>query len=195
MTNDMNTLKIVNPKMIHKNFSGEVNHWNPKGLRSFGILLDEKRAEHFRDLGLKLSWYTNKRLQKKLPYLKVFVNYKYYIDPIVTMVREDGGVKYLDEKTIGILDHVDMQESTLLIRLYDPKNASSDDRTSYRVAYLGVLDVNDFMEMDFTEVEVQDEDVSDEVENNEVEGQMELPLEELEAPTSEVDQYQTRVEY
>jgi len=129
---------LEKPRFIYKNFAGTVNNYNPKGIRSFCVILDDK----WKDVLVKDGWnvkYLKPRKEgaPEVPYLKVAINYKYFNKPEIYVLSSTGKV-LLPEEKIDILDKIEIHDAKLVLRAYRYKTEITEGIN----AYLKTLEIN-----------------------------------------------------
>jgi len=129
---------LEKPRFIYKNFAGTVNNYNPKGIRSFCVILNDE----WKDVLVKDGWnvkYLKPRKEgaPEVPYLKVAINYKYFNKPEIYVLSSNGKV-LLPEEKIDILDKIEIHDAKLVLRAYRYKTEITEGIN----AYLKTLEIN-----------------------------------------------------
>lgn len=120
----LNNLIFTNPRIIFKNFSGELVEENqPKVKRCFSIIMDDTDlAERLIQEGWSIRTFVkdkSKDADKKTYHLKIFLNYQYKGQLPEIMV--DGGkgiMRCLGESEIDILDLVEFKIPKIIVRAH-----------------------------------------------------------------------------
>lgn len=127
-------IEMYNAKLKYKNFSGKPSPFDqgrdPKGIRSFNVILEEDFAKQL----IKDGWNVRVREPKEegMPVtydLKVKVRFDVY-PPTVVLISSKGKT-VLTEDNIGMLDWADTANIDLSIRPYNWENARGSGTTAY----------------------------------------------------------------
>ena len=106
-------------RIIFRNFSGEQSQFNPMGKRNFCVIIDDMDVA--RDM--KNDGWNVKYLQPReegdseTPYLQVEVSYLNV--PPTIVILTSGGRTVLNEDTVGMLDHAEIENVDLIINPYN----------------------------------------------------------------------------
>ena len=130
------------PRGTFRNFSGAVSEFNKAGVRKFSILLPDEVAQEMEEIG----WYIRHRPSRNeedgtMNILDIEASYDTkdgrFQPPIVKVISWDGAETLLKEETIGVLDHMDIEDATVEIR---PYNWEVNGKSGCK-AYLQQMDV------------------------------------------------------
>ena len=116
MANDME-FKVEDARLIFRNFSGQGSQYNREGDRNFAVVLDHETAEQM----LADGWNVKYREPRDdgdepLAFVSVAVNFKGRHPRVVLLTS--GNRTQLDEKTVGVVDQVDIETADLICRGY-----------------------------------------------------------------------------
>lgn len=135
-TGPNNRITIENARLIFRDFTGERNRFNSD--RTFGVVLDTDFADE-----LERDGWNVKRLPPRedgdeplcfLP-VKVAFNKDPKKNPKIVLINGREKKQMLDEKTVGILDWIQIENADLIVR---PFNYDFNGRTGTK-AYLSTL--------------------------------------------------------
>ena len=133
-----------------RNFAGEKDEYNPKGMSQFNIRLDEETADRLLDEGWNV-----KQLDPRedgdvpIPYLPCTINYSNIPPTIYMLTGRHNKKTRLDEDTIGSLDSMRIEWADITLTPYSwemkTKDGISNGITAYvKTAYFKVADEDDF---------------------------------------------------
>lgn len=114
-------IKILDAKLIFKNFAGKEGAYNAAGKRNFGVLLDDLDAKELEEVGWRIRFLKPRAddpEEYRQPWLKVNVNYEGKIPPTVVLVNSKGRIR-LNETTIDQLDWTRIKHCDVSIRPYN----------------------------------------------------------------------------
>lgn len=123
-----------------KNFSGEIDQYNPKGLSQFNVILDEETADQL----LAEGWNV-KQLDPReegdvaIPYLPCSINFNSNIPPRVIMITGKNKQTILNKNTIASLDALDVECVDLIINPYQWEVKTKNGVDSGIKAYVKVM--------------------------------------------------------
>lgn len=131
-------LQIDDARICFKNFKGEAGPFNKEGERSFSLVIsDENIAEALKnDLNrYDVGWNVKikaPREEGEMPFMhmKVKVAYTERSQPRAYLISGKNRVE-LTEKTIGMLDDIDIASVDLDIRPFDGESSFGPHRTAY----------------------------------------------------------------
>lgn len=151
------TLVMENVQIVFRNFAGKEGPYNAEGDRNFGVLLDEKTADHLNECGYNVK-YLKPREEDDGPQAYLQISFKYrgrdgrmLRPPRVVMITSRGKTE-LHEDEVEMLDWVDMQKADIVVR---PREWEVQGKTGIK-AYLQscFVTVNeDPLELKYAEVD------------------------------------------
>lgn len=142
-------------RIIFRNFRGEEGPYNPKGTRTFAVLLDEKVAEALAADEWNVKWLKPREDDEDegppQPYLPVTVRFDVY-PPKVVLVTSRGRT-HLDDHSIEMLDWANIINVDLIVRGFPwgPINDKSGLKAYVQSMYVTIEE--DPLEMKYSEVE------------------------------------------
>lgn len=112
-----NIISVENARIAFRNFSGKEGRFNPAGRRNFCLLLDNSTANSLLDEGWNVKYLKPRdEADDPKPYIQVSVSFENFPPKIVLI---SGGEKQtLDEKSVDMLDWVDISNVDLSLRPY-----------------------------------------------------------------------------
>lgn len=131
-------VRIMNARMIKKNFEGRQTDYNDAGKRNFGVLLDDRLAEEMKMDGWPVKYLRplpDDPEQHEQAWMPVKVKFG-KIPPTVVLVTSRGKMR-LDEDTVGQIDWTRIEKADMVIRPY--RYPSIKGRSSGIAAYLKSL--------------------------------------------------------
>ena len=139
MASERETVMIEGARLIFRNFTGSEKEFNPAGIRSFCVELDEETARDLEAREYNVKWPKPRMVddeeEARNPYLQVAVSYKYDgLAPTIVMITSTGRAK-LTEQTVETLDYAEITNADLII---SPSRWSSGGKTGIK-AYLKSL--------------------------------------------------------
>ena len=115
-------LVVENARVIFRNFEGKETKFNRKGDRNFCVLFDKEQGEELKAQGWNLKILQPRDEEDEPAYcLSVKVMFG-KIPPKVYMIANRKKT-LLDEETIGLLDHAEIENADLIIRPYTPMSS------------------------------------------------------------------------
>ena len=102
-----------------RNFSGEKDEYNPKGMSQFNIRLDEETADKLLEEGWNV-----KQLDPRedgdvpIPYLPCTINFSNIPPTIYMLTGKNNKKTRLTEETIGLLDAVEIDYADVILNPY-----------------------------------------------------------------------------
>ena len=128
------TLEIDGARITWRNFEGRGDKFNREGDRNFAVVIPtQELAEELIDRGWNVKIKPPKE-EGDLPfmYLKVKVNYDSVKGRVPGAYLKSGrSLNRLNEDTIGMLDHIDIESVDLDIDPYDWEMSGKTGRTAY----------------------------------------------------------------
>lgn len=119
MSKQVNNIEVENARIIFRNFSGRVDKFNTQGRKQFSLILDQGLAEELRDEGWNVKPLKSRDEDEEPKFiLNVKVNYGSRVSPVIYLVSE-GKKTLLNDKTVSILDNVDIENVDLVIVPYN----------------------------------------------------------------------------
>lgn len=132
-------IEIRNAKLKYKNFSGRATDFDPKGTRTFNVVLDEEIAHELKADGWNVKERTPKEEGMPVTYdMRVKIRYDNY-PPVIAQVTSNGK-KILKEEEIGMLDWAETTNIDLIIRPYNWENSTGSGVTAYLKTMVVTLD-------------------------------------------------------
>ena len=111
-------LVVENARVVFRNFEGKETKFNRKGDRNFCVLFDKEQGEELIAQGWNLKILQPRDEEDEPAYcLSVKVMFG-KIPPKVYMIANRKKT-LLDEETIGLLDHAEIENADLIIRPYN----------------------------------------------------------------------------
>ena len=115
----INDIVMSNAELImpFRNFQGKETDYNPAGRRNFCVFIPEDIEEQLKADGWNVK-HTRPRDPDEAPrpYLQVAVSYENYPPKVYTLAGNRKTL--LDDKSIGELDHAEIESVDLIIRPY-----------------------------------------------------------------------------
>lgn len=150
------TLVMEGVDLIFRNFAGKEGPYNAEGDRNFGVLLDEKTAEHLNECGYNVKW-LKPRDEGDEPQAYLQVSFKYrgrdgrkLRPPHVVMITSRGRTQ-LHEDEVEMLDWVDMKQVDLVVRPREWEVRGKTGIKAYLQSIFVVID-EDPLELKYAEV-------------------------------------------
>lgn len=142
----MNNVTIENCDIAFRNFAGNEETYNPKGSRNFALLLTEKQADDMTELGWNVK-YLKPRDDEPTgqPFLKVACSFDKKPPKIILVTSR--GKTYLDEGTVSMLDHVDIETADITLNPYEWSRPDGSSGVKAYVKTLIIKSVEDYLEM------------------------------------------------
>lgn len=155
MTAPPPTVLMEGVRIVFRNFSGKEGQYNPAGVRTFAVLLDERTAEEMAkdDWNVKVL---NPREdaeegEEPQPYLPVTIRFDVF-PPRVVLVTSRGRTN-LDETSIEMLDWANIINLDLIVRGYPwgPINGKSGIKAYVQSMYVTIEE--DALEQKYSEIQ------------------------------------------
>lgn len=114
---------IENARLIFRNFEGRAGKFNPPGIRSFGVLLEDDTAETLQKDGWNVKW-LEPREEGDPPQALLNVKVQFPAAgsggsrPKIVAITS-GGRTILDEESVKMLDWAEIESVDLAIRPYN----------------------------------------------------------------------------
>lgn len=139
--------------IIFKNFSGEEQKYNREGDRNFSILLGEEDALEMLGKGWNVKPLRRQEEDdQQLYHLKVSVSFKIR-PPRVWMVTNRGQNRtLLGEGLVGMMDHVDLVKTDLVISAYNWEVSGNSGKKAYLQSFFGHI-YEDELELEYADVQ------------------------------------------
>lgn len=149
-------VQIDDARIIFRNLSGEGSKYNREGDRNFSILIDNQEVA---DALIDAGWNVRikpPREEGESPFMHLPVKVKFNDrGPNVYLKTTDKQIS-LNERTVGMLDRVDIRSVDLDIRPYDWERDGMTGRSAYLHSMRVYQEVDRFAER-FAEEEYPDE--------------------------------------
>lgn len=140
----MKNVTIENAPIVLRNFSGKEGKFNPAGSRNFGVLLTPQQAADMADLGWNIKYFKPKDDEPVgQAFIKIAVSYDNK-PPKILMVTSRGKT-YLDEESVGSLDHVDIVTADVTLNPYEHSFNGGGVKAYAKTLVVQVLE--DYLEM------------------------------------------------
>lgn len=104
-----------------KNFSGEIDNWNPQGRRTFCIELDEETADALHEEGWNVKELAPRDDDPdgiSLPYIQATIRFDNIPPTIYMLTGRNNKKTLLTEDTIGNLDYVQIEYVDVILSPY-----------------------------------------------------------------------------
>lgn len=156
-TGPNNRITIENARLIFRDFTGERNRFNSD--RTFGVVLDPDFADE-----LERDGWNVKRLPPRedgdepLCFLQVKVTFG-KVPPKIVLVNGRSKKQMLDEKTVGILDWIQIENADLIIRPFN-YDFNGHSGTKAYLSTLYVTKATDSLEEKYADIPDEDEEMS-----------------------------------
>lgn len=111
---------VEDAQLLFLNFAGATDKYNPNGNRSFAVVLDEDTAQ-----AMAADNWNVKYLEPRdegdspTPYIQVGVSYKFKPPQIVILANDGKSRTTLDERSVDVVDSLDIKLVDLICRGYD----------------------------------------------------------------------------
>lgn len=103
-------LRIENAKILFRNFSGRQTEFNPQGLRTFSVIIDDETAEVLRNDG----WNVKYNQAKDVNHIEIKVSYQYFSPQIYVITGKKRTA--LNENTVHTLDNLNIESVDLEVK-------------------------------------------------------------------------------
>lgn len=141
-------VQIDDARIISRNFSGAASKYNREGDRNFALVIpDDETANELIERGWNVK-IRPPREEGEDPFRCLNVKVKFNDKGPAVYLRTNGVQNRLDEESVGILDHIDIQSVDLDIRPYDWGVNGETGRTAYLQAIRVTQRVDRFAEQD-----------------------------------------------
>lgn len=138
-------LTIYDAKVLFKNFSGEPTVYNKEGDRNFCVIITKELADILNENGWKVRVRPSRDgVEPDNYYIKVKVSYM----KTAPNVKVDTGSaeRWLDEDTIGELDHQRVRTADLTISESHWSRPDGNGVTGYLTTLFARVDIDELME-------------------------------------------------
>lgn len=109
--------ELENVEIRFRNFSGKPDAFNTSGKREFHVVLSDEDAEAMRRDGWNVKEKPG-REEGDAPTQSIKVEVSYKARPPRVVMISSSGRTNLDEKTVSVLDHVDIQNVDVILNPY-----------------------------------------------------------------------------
>lgn len=129
-----------------KNFAGEVDEYNPKGMSQFNVVLDEETADQLLAEGWNVKQLDpREEVDEPIPYLPCTINFTNIPPTIYMLTGKNNKKTRLTEETIGCLDALDVEYVDLIINPYQweiktKKGVDTGIKAYVKVMYAKVME-------------------------------------------------------
>lgn len=115
----MDKLSLRNVSIIYPNFSGKQSQYNPKGMRTFCITLEEDLAHELTNDGWNVK-FKPPRVEDEdgFYFMEVKINYNGLKDPKIVVINKHHRKDYLQEEQISRLDTEDIISANVVLNPY-----------------------------------------------------------------------------
>lgn len=153
-------LMLENVQITYRNFAGNEGQFNPAGVRSFAVILDDiEQAQALEEIGWKVK-YSKPRQDGSEPnfpaYMPVFVKYHPRLQPPKVVIITGRGTKRtdLDEEAIDVLDFMAIQKCDMMIRPYHWKQPTGAEGVKNMCSSIYLTIQEDELEIRYADLEV-----------------------------------------
>lgn len=149
-------VQIDDARIIFRNLSGEGSKYNREGDRNFSLLIDNQEVA---DALIEAGWNVRikpPREEGESPFMHLPVKVKFNDRGPNVYLRTGDKQIALNERTVGMLDRVDIRSVDLDIRPYDWERDGETGRSAYLHSMRVYQEVDRFAER-FAEEEYPDE--------------------------------------
>lgn len=118
MPNEAKTFMVEDGRIIFRNFAGHGSQYNREGDRNFAVVLNHEVAAQMLEDGWNVKYLEPREEgDESTPYVSVAVNFKNR-PPRIVLITSTGRTQ-LDEKSVEVVDSVDIQTLDLICRGYE----------------------------------------------------------------------------
>lgn len=116
--NDVPTVQVDDAEIIFPNFGGKIDKYNPKGDKSFCVVLDPENARIMENDEWNIKWSEPREEgDSPRPYIQVFIRYDKF-PPKITLISS-AGETVLNDTTVAVMDYTTIDNVDLIFRAYD----------------------------------------------------------------------------
>lgn len=146
-------LQIDDARIVYRNFSGAPSKFNREGDRNFAIVIpDEELAQQLINDGWNVK-IKPPREEGDTPFITLPVKVKFSERCPVIRLKSGNSINVLDEESVCMLDHIDLQSVDVDIRPYDWEVNGKTGRTAYLQSAFFIQEIDRFYERYMSEVE------------------------------------------
>lgn len=151
-------LVIENAQITWRNFAGAEGPFNPKGVRSFSLILESvEQAQALEELGWKVKWPKPREDGEPARYaatMPVFVKYHPRLQPpkIKMIVPSRNIQTNIDEEALDVLDYVSIKKCDMILRPYHWKQPTGTEGVKNMCSSLYITIQEDELELKYADI-------------------------------------------
>lgn len=143
---------IEDARLLFRNFEGRTDKYNPNGLRSFGVIIDDPEVVHqLESDGWNVKYLKPREGDEESPptaWLSVKVRYpdpgSNAPKPKIVLINKDGAKTLIGESEIKMLDWADFEKVDVAIRPYNWSVGEKGGVAGYLKTFYGVTIADEF---------------------------------------------------
>lgn len=112
------TVTVEDTRILFRNFSGKPDTYNQNGARNFAVVLPDPLAEELRNEGWNIKTLDGYEDEEPIQVLQLTLGYKGRPPRVVMMANVSKTRTPLDERSVGVLDAMDIVQVDVIFRPY-----------------------------------------------------------------------------